>query len=144
MTVPDCGACYHDTRALAVPPGMLHAHPVKQKCGPNGRRWRRTTVARLAERDDWTCQFCREPVVRLPVPGAPDNEPRTGTIEHLWPRSLGGPHAMWNLVLAHAECNWSRKSTLTPVVLDLLVAHVGREALDRMLATLPAEEGGAA
>jgi 5-methylcytosine-specific restriction endonuclease McrA len=53
------------------------------------------------ERDQWTCQLCREPVARaevVPHPQAP-------TIDHIVPLARGGTHEPANVQLAHYRCN---------------------------------------
>ncbi|WP_405943184.1 HNH endonuclease [Streptomyces sp. NBC_00207] len=57
--------------------------------------------AQVYERDHWTCQLCREPVMRhevVPHPQAP-------TLDHIVPLSRGGTHEPANVQLAHYRCN---------------------------------------
>lgn len=56
--------------------------------------------ARLLLRDGRACHYCGRPMRRL------------GTLDHLWPRSLGRIDARWNLVLACSSCNSRRGSAL--------------------------------
>jgi 5-methylcytosine-specific restriction endonuclease McrA len=56
----------------------------------------------LARRDEWTCQYC----------GAPLPE-RKLTVEHILPRSRGGPTTWENCVAACGDCN-ARKADQTP------------------------------
>lgn len=56
----------------------------------------------LLFRDNWTCQYCGK------QPGAGQL-----TIDHVVPRSLGGPSSWTNCVLACEPCN-SRKAARTP------------------------------
>lgn len=59
----------------------------------------------IFERDDWTCQICREPVDReLPHPN-----PLCASLDHIVPLEDGGPHLRANVQLAHLSCN-SKKS----------------------------------
>lgn len=59
---------------------------------PTGRY--RKVFARLLERDGPDCWLCGKPL-----------DDSSATIEHLIPRSKGGPSEQWNLVLAHDKCN---------------------------------------
>lgn len=82
-------------------------------------------LARLAERDGWTCWLCGGTI----DPHAPANSPGRATIDHLVPRSRGGTTTPENLRLAHKRCNGQRGSHLPelewPEEWPLLVrAHV--------------------
>lgn len=35
--------------------------------------------------------------------------PEFGTFDHVIPRKVGGPNALWNLALAHRSCNTARE-----------------------------------
>lgn len=61
----------------------------------------------LFDRDDWTCQYCD---VKLP--------PRAITIDHVIPKSKGGPTSWRNCVVCCLECNL-RKGPRTPVEADM-------------------------
>lgn len=65
---------------------------------------RRVTFTRsnLYRRDEWTCQYCGEPMSE-----------RKLTIEHVLPRSRGGPTSWENCVSACEACN-GRKADQTP------------------------------
>lgn len=65
-------------------------------------------VARLAERDGWTCWLCGGDI----DPTATVSSPWRATIDHLVPRSRGGGHEPANLRLAHRRCNTRRGSHL--------------------------------
>lgn len=69
---------------------------------------RSVQVARLAERDGWTCWLCGGEV----DPTAPTTSPWRATIDHLVPRSRGGGTEPANLRLAHRRCNNARGSHL--------------------------------
>lgn len=83
---------------------------------PNGGHRRRARdhgvqyepVDRLAvfERDRWMCQLCGTKVDRSLV--WPD--PRSASLDHLVPISVGGAHTYANTACAHLECNL-RKGT---------------------------------
>lgn len=51
-------------------------------------------IVKLAQRDGWICQLCKEPITA-----------KTATIDHKIPRRQGGSSAMVNLQLAHMNCN---------------------------------------
>lgn len=67
----------------------------------NGYAWQRLRLV-ILERDNWTCQ--------VPIPGRPNQ--RCGkyarTVDHILPRSQGGPTIPTNLRAACVRCN-SRK-----------------------------------
>lgn len=56
----------------------------------------------LAKRDDYVCQYCGEKLSLTKV-----------TVDHVLPRSRGGPNKWENVVAACADCN-SRKADRTP------------------------------
>ena len=60
---------------------------------------------KVFERDGWTCQICRRPVVR----GSVVPNLRAPTLDHIIPLARGGTHEPSNVQLACFECN-SRKS----------------------------------
>lgn len=53
----------------------------------------------IYKRDDWTCQLCGESVERV------SKGPWRPTLDHIVPRSKGGPDTWENLRLSHAWCN---------------------------------------
>lgn len=55
--------------------------------------------ARLIVRDGHLCHYCSRPL---------DTRRSLGTLDHIWPRSLGRVDALWNLVLACGSCNSAR------------------------------------
>lgn len=68
-------------------------------------------IAPLRERDGDDCQLCQQPIdFTLPYP-----DPMSRTVDHIRPRSAGGPTTLTNLRLAHWACNnrrgavWSGK-----------------------------------
>lgn len=69
--------------------------------GRGGRRFNPSPIlrTRIYERDQWTCQLCREPV----EPGATDIW--RASLDHIVPQSAGGSHDEANLRLAHLWCN---------------------------------------
>lgn len=63
------------------------------------------------KRDGWICQICFEPVsfpVRADRCRDVEREDWEPTIDHVIPRSLGGPDEIDNLRLAHRKCNLDR------------------------------------
>ncbi|MFE3429810.1 HNH endonuclease [Streptomyces sp. NPDC059171] len=90
-------------------PKHQHCSP---QCGRRASKDKRRALERDAfvapvsrpwvyERDQWTCQLCREPVARdqvVPHPQAP-------TIDHIIPLARGGTHEPANVQLAHYWCN---------------------------------------
>ena len=55
----------------------------------------------IYDRDNWTCGICCEPV----DPDLHSNDVWGATLDHIVPRSLGGPDEPSNLRLAHRRCN---------------------------------------
>lgn len=82
------------------------------RCGRRASKDRRRALERAAfvehvsrtevyERDRWTCQLCREAVLRdevVPHPQAP-------TLDHVIALAKGGTHELANVQLAHFYCN---------------------------------------
>lgn len=63
---------------------------------------RRLSLKRaVAERDNWTCCHCQQPV----DPSLPMGHPLRRTIERVTPRSKGGTMSYANLRLTHATCH---------------------------------------
>lgn len=67
-----------------------------------------TRVEDLAERDGWVCWLCEQPIDPDAVLGAPQR----ASIDHVVPKSRGGPTEPANLRLAHARCNGERGNDL--------------------------------
>lgn len=59
--------------------------------------------ARVIVRDGHLCHYCSRPL---------DTRRSLGTLDHVWPRSLGRVDALWNLVLACGSCNSARGASL--------------------------------
>lgn len=62
----------------------------------------RTRRFAIYERDEWTCWLCREAVDRTLIG---TRSPWRPSLDHVTPRSKGGPDADENLALAHQWCN---------------------------------------
>jgi 5-methylcytosine-specific restriction endonuclease McrA len=78
----------------------------RKRRGPRGYR---KHAALVYERDDFTCWICDEPVdltVKAP-------HPRSATLDHIIPRSLGGTNDPDNLGTAHFICNCRRGASMT-------------------------------
>lgn len=58
----------------------------------------------IAERDGWRCGLCQRRVGKSYV--WPD--PRSASIDHIEPLSVGGKHRRENVILAHLGCNQSK------------------------------------
>ncbi|MEU5048657.1 HNH endonuclease signature motif containing protein [Streptomyces sp. NPDC021096] len=52
-------------------------------------------------RDAWICQLCRQEI----NPDVPWPDPRSATLDHIKPVTLGGEHTADNLQSAHWICN---------------------------------------
>ena len=66
-------------------------------------------IAILRKRDGKRCWLCGE---KMDFHG-PRTSARAATLDHVIPRSLGGPNADTNLRLAHRSCNNRRGDDLT-------------------------------
>lgn len=58
------------------------------------------STLRVFERDHWTCAYCGDKVSKQP-----GRQGLLATVDHVHPRSLGGPTTWWNLVSACFDCN---------------------------------------
>jgi 5-methylcytosine-specific restriction endonuclease McrA len=66
----------------------------------------RFTKREIYERDQWKCQLCGgkvDSVARFP-------HPKSASLDHVIPLSLGGSHTRQNCVLAHLLCNSSKQN----------------------------------
>lgn len=81
------------------------------------------------------CAVCRW---RSPVRGLLERPPARGerhlTLDHVVPRSLGGPDSMWNLVVMCNVCNHAKSSQLWPA---LIVTRKARRHLTRWMTAHP-------
>jgi 5-methylcytosine-specific restriction endonuclease McrA len=66
----------------------------------------RNTAARKAEKeghkDPWFCRFCDTWYGK--------KRRDELTLDHVIPKSMGGPNSSWNRILACTECNWNKRS----------------------------------
>ena len=66
-----------------------------------GVRYEPVSRLKVYERDGWRCGICSEPIDRdLEHP-----DPRSVSLDHIVPLSLGGPHIAGNCQPAHLRCN---------------------------------------
>jgi 5-methylcytosine-specific restriction endonuclease McrA len=63
------------------------------------------TDREIFERDGWRCYLCGKPVDRT----VPRTDPLGATIDHIVPRSRGGPDAPDNVATAHWRCNRQKR-----------------------------------
>lgn len=70
----------------------------------NHRKARGTRITRLMSRDGTGCMLCGGPLDRK----LPPESPCYITIDHILPKSKGGPDDFENYQLAHRECNERR------------------------------------
>lgn len=69
----------------------------------------------IYERDGWKCGICTKPVSKThKYP-----HPRSASLDHIEPISLGGTHTKTNVQLAHLDCN-VRKGNREPAQLRLI------------------------
>jgi 5-methylcytosine-specific restriction endonuclease McrA len=78
---------------------------------PRDAHRRKITRRAVFARDDWTCQYC----------GARSNL----TVDHVIPRSKGGPSSWDNIVASCAPCN-RRKGDRTPAQANMHPQHAPR------------------
>lgn len=75
------------------------AESAKQKYlltyGMSGKQLRQ----HLHRRQKGQCPLCRQALPKGYI------HSRSINIDHVWPRSHGGPSAIWNVQLTHARCN---------------------------------------
>jgi hypothetical protein len=69
----------------------------------------------LADRQDWICPWCRLPL--------PDDLAYTTALDHIIPRSRGGPDRRWNQQLLHLQCNREKGNKLTAAAEELAAKH---------------------
>lgn len=60
----------------------------------------------VGERDGWRCGICRRKVNRL----LPYPHPRSPSLDHIVPLSLGGRHVRENVRISHLKCNMGRSN----------------------------------
>jgi 5-methylcytosine-specific restriction endonuclease McrA len=84
------------------------AHKRRRRAAKFGAESERFADREIFERDDWTCGICRhkiDPSVKYP-------DPRSASLDHIIPLSLGGPHTRSNVRLACLECNVLRGASV--------------------------------
>lgn len=65
----------------------------------------------IGERDGWRCGLCRRSVDRsLAYP-----DPKSASLDHIVPLSLGGLHVLTNVQIAHLECNVAKNNRAADV-----------------------------
>lgn len=79
-----------------------------------GAMQRARACARLAKAQDGICPACGQP---LP------EDPTQVEIDHIIPRSRGGPSAAWNKRLVHLSCNRRKSYKLTAEAVALADEH---------------------
>lgn len=100
---------YAANRPPSVWDERRRANQYAREARKRGNGYERFTRAEIAARDRWTCGLCREPIDRsLEHP-----DPRSLSLDHIVPLSLGGPHTRANTQASHLECN-VRKGNRSP------------------------------
>ena len=88
--------------------------PLERACSPACRigqpDFKISKSARQAiyERDQWKCQLCRKIVGKT----RKHPHPRSASLDHIVPRSLGGSDEPSNLQLAHLRCNVEKSTAV--------------------------------
>jgi len=78
------------------------------------QRRRRRLGRKLAMAQGWLCPWCEKPL--------PPDLANTH-LDHVWPRSKGGPDEEWNLQILHARCNHYKADAITPAAVALMASH---------------------
>jgi hypothetical protein len=86
--------------ALTIPKGISFF-----KKGHKSSKRIRITLLHIAERDNWSCHICHQPVTR-----------KNWSKDHLVPVSKGGQPTLDNFALAHALCNRRKATHILPPV----------------------------
>lgn len=68
------------------------------------------TTLEIADRDGWRCQLCGKKVPRKSAA----RSPRSATVDHIVPISLGGDDVKANVQLAHFSCNVAKNNRALP------------------------------
>lgn len=71
---------------------------------------------RLAEAQNWRCCYCGVPMIHDRC------SPTQATIEHIVPRSLGGPNRPDNYVVACRACNEARGNAIEAIHIEAVMA----------------------
>lgn len=97
--------------AVSRVPSRTHAATPVDRVSPAPARrvpiWlpgeREAAVEVLIARDGLSCHYCGRVI---------GTRRWCATVDHLWPRSFGGPNRTWNLVLACSPCNSARGNSI--------------------------------
>lgn len=101
ITVGESPSCWSEkistpNRSFEVPATLRLVSRVNRKMTmPRFRKWV------LFNRDDWQCQYCG---IKL--------DWGTVTIDHVRPKSMGGPTSWKNCVASCKKCNWKKGARL--------------------------------
>lgn len=96
---PECGAQFIGHGRMQYCSGKCRKRALRRAHPRPGGNWNHRHLKRVAERDGWICHLCGKRV-------APGQE----SVDHLVPRSAGGPDRMDNVALAHHRCNTLRRA----------------------------------
>lgn len=88
---------------------LMRASNAKRRALARGNAVESVDYDRVAERDEWTCGICGEPVDRsLRFP-----DPASKSIDHVLPIEAGGSHTYANVQLTHLRCNFRKGRKVT-------------------------------
>lgn len=93
-----CGEAFIPTRATARRCSATCRKRAQRRKDDLRHLWNRRAIY---ERDNWTCWLCGDPV----DPSLDTQHPMSPTLDHVYPRALGGGRTQTNLRLAHRVCN---------------------------------------
>ncbi len=79
----------------------------------------------VAERDEWICQICGDPIdpnATYKMPDGKSNNPEYLNIDHWVPLTRGGDHTYDNCYATHARCNNGKKNKMPDTPAPVLAA----------------------
>ncbi len=94
---------------------------LRQRAAAKRRSGTKPTVAKLAERDGWSCHICGK---RIDPELTGTKSKYKASVDHLIPLSANGQDEMWNCKLAHLRCN-AKRGAGGAAQLMLAVDHAG-------------------
>lgn len=112
---PDFKAKYRETEYAKAREEYSYTEALRQRDAARralkaGATVEKFTHAEVFERDDWVCGICGAGVDR----DATFPSPRSASLDHIIPLSLGGEHSRANTRCTHLRCNIKRGNRVAP------------------------------
>lgn len=82
----------------------LRDYAQRRRAVVRGADVERIATTAVGNRDGWICGICHYPVGRT----VPFRHPSYPSVDHILPLSMGGPHTLDNVRIAHMACNVRR------------------------------------